>query len=213
MIEYPKIETLYDRDETTHKVRPDQVRCPEFSLVSRWHVTEKLDGTNIRVHLEPDGTVIYGGRTDAAQLHAPLVAWLQTHLSGPIVSRAFDPGTSAVLFGEGYGAGIQRGGGYRSGPAFRLFDVLVLAHETNWWLNWSSVEDIAGKLGLFTVPVLGRDLSTEDACSLVRGPSLVAHEDGGTGCEREGIVARTDPLLLLRDGTRRLMWKLKGRDF
>ena len=213
MMDYPKIETLYDRDEKTHKVRPDRLRCPEFSLISRWHVTEKLDGTNIRVHLASDGAVIYGGRTDNAQLHAPLVAWLQTYLSPQMVSSAFDPGTKAILFGEGYGAGIQRGGGYRPASAFRLFDVLVFPGETRWWLNWPNVEDVAAKLGILTVPVLGRDVSTDEARSMVRGPSTAAKEDGGTGCEREGIVARTEPILLLRDGTRRLMWKLKGRDF
>ena len=214
MIEYPKIETLFDRDAKTFKVLPDRLRCPEFALVSRWLVTEKIDGTNIRVHLRPDGTLGYGGRTDAAQLPAPLVAWLLDHLAHPIVVGAFDAGTEAILFGEGYGAGIQKGGLYRPGPGFRLFDILVIiASEDRWWLNWESVEDVARKLSIPTVPVLARGISVEEAINFVRAASAAAKEDGGSGGQQEGIVARTEPLLMLRDGRRRLMWKLKGKDF
>lgn len=213
MVEYPKIETYYERDSKSFTVLPDCPRCPEFALVNRWLVTEKIDGTNIRIHLRSDGTVTYGGRTDAAQLHAPLVAWLLEHCPHPVVAAAFDPGTEAILFGEGYGAGIQKGGLYRPGPGFRLFDVLVIvAGEDRWWLNWESVEDIAGKLCVPTVPVLARGVSVEEAVGMVRAASITAKEDGGAGGQQEGIVARTEPLLMLRDGRRRLMWKLKGKD-
>lgn len=72
MIEYPKIETLYARDPRTFKVVPGALRLSEYGLIARWLVTEKVDGTNIRVHLK-GGSVTYGGRTEAAQLFAPLV--------------------------------------------------------------------------------------------------------------------------------------------
>jgi ATP-dependent RNA circularization protein (DNA/RNA ligase family) len=212
MREYPKIETLYDRDERTHKVIPGKIRLPEFDLVSRWMVTEKIDGTNIRVHLR-HGEVMYGGRTDAAQLHASLVDWLRTRLPADKVRAAFGPGVEAILFGEGYGPKIQKGGGlYRADVSFRLFDVLVVTPERDWWLAVPDVADVASKLGIETVPVLGANLSLEAAVSLVRGVSLVARIDAGAGCEREGIVCRTDPMLLTRRGDR-VMWKLKGKDF
>jgi len=35
MIEYPKIETLYDRDKETFKVIPDMLRWKEFDLIRR----------------------------------------------------------------------------------------------------------------------------------------------------------------------------------
>jgi hypothetical protein len=51
----------------------------------------------------------------------------------------------AVLYGEGYGAGIQKGGGqYRKVQAFCLFNVLV---ADKWWLDWSNVGDVAAKPG------------------------------------------------------------------
>ena len=212
MIEYPKIETLYDRDERTHKVIPDKIRLPEFELVSRWLVTEKIDGTNIRVYLR-HGEVMYGGRTDAAQLHASLVEWLRTRLPPETVHAAFEANVEAILFGEGYGPKIQKGGGlYRADVSFRLFDVLVVGPDRNWWLTWESVKDVARKLAIETVPVLAERASLSEAVGMVRRISEVAAADGGTGCDQEGIVCRTEPLLLTRGG-QRLFWKLKARDF
>lgn len=208
MIEYPKIETLFDRDEHTFKVIPDRLRCPEFSLITVWQVTEKIDGMNVRVILEADGTVRYSGRTDAAQLPAVLVDYLLTAFPGVAVARAFDPQTRAVLFGEAYGPKIQSGGAYRNQVAVRLFDVAVLG-ERVWWLIWPNVEEIASKLSVGTVPIIDT-MPLCDAIAEVRGPSLAAREDGGSRA-REGIVARTEPPLFTRRGER-LMWKLKTRD-
>ncbi len=47
---YPKIDTLYTRDEK-FKVT-DEIRRPEFLVPREWLVTEKIHGCNIRVSLE-----------------------------------------------------------------------------------------------------------------------------------------------------------------
>ena len=47
---YPKIDTLYTRDEK-FKVT-DEIRRPEFFVPREWLVTEKIHGCNIRVSLE-----------------------------------------------------------------------------------------------------------------------------------------------------------------
>jgi hypothetical protein len=65
-MEYPKIETLYDRDEKTHKVITTQTRLPEFENIKRWRVTEKSDGTDIRVVLSPGEAIRFRGRTATA---------------------------------------------------------------------------------------------------------------------------------------------------
>lgn len=211
-MEYPKIQTVFERDEQTRKVILGKLRLPEFGLISHWMVTEKIDGTNLRVHLKPDGSVAYGGRTDAAQLHASLVEWLQVNLPADRVSSAFDPNTEAWLFGEGYGPKIQKGGLYRSAVSFRLFDVVVVGANRLWWLTLENVIDVARKLGVVTVPVIGSCLDFASAVAMVQRPSTVAKEDGGVGCEQEGIVCRTDPPVFDRRGER-LIWKLKLRDF
>jgi hypothetical protein len=215
-LEYPKIETLYNRDpENMRHVIPGELRKDEFGLLDRWLVTEKVDGTNMRVQLTTGITgepvVRFGGRTSRAQIPALILDYMTAAFPVEAVAAAFEPETTAVLFGEGYGARIQKSGGlYRGNVSFRLFDVAVIG-ERIWWLNWNDVVDIAAKLGVATVPVLAEHLSTADAIKLVESPSTVAHQDGGDGLVQEGIVARADPLLLMRDG-KRMVWKLKASD-
>ena len=66
MIEYNKIETLYERDiEGTKRLIEGQYRneTVEFLKDVPWEFTEKIDGTNIRIHWDGH-KVNYGGRTD-----------------------------------------------------------------------------------------------------------------------------------------------------
>lgn len=112
--------------------------------------------------------------------------------------------TDAILFGEGYGPGIQKCGGlYRADKAFILFDVLV----GKWWLDWESVNDVARKLGIETVPYLG--LKTLDQIvEMVRTPFA---SQLGTAMA-EGIVAR--PIeTLFNKRMERIIIKLKTKDF
>jgi ATP-dependent RNA circularization protein (DNA/RNA ligase family) len=213
--EYPKIETLYNRNpENMKKVVMGDLRKQEFGLIDRWLVTEKVDGTNIRVLLgwnDGEPFIRFGGRTAAAQMSTSLLDYLGATFPRDKVATAFDEGTTAVLYGEGYGPKIHKGGGlYRADIAFRLFDVAVIGQRM-WWLNWNDVTDIAAKLDIQHVPLLGDNVTTAEAIALVSAPSTTAHVDGGAGCQQEGIVARCDPLLLMRDG-KRMVWKLKDSD-
>lgn len=212
MEEYPKIETLYDRNpENMKHILWDQYRLPEFSLVNQWLVTEKIDGTNVRVHFDAgDRVVRIGGRTDAAQMPLELYQVIDDMFPIGLFEAAFDDDvTEVTLYGEGYGPKIQSGGWYRDTPGFRLFDVKV----GEWWLNWDSVVDVAEKMNVSTVPCLARRATTHGALTLVKSLSVTAGLESGKTERRmhEGIVCRTDPLLFTRQG-KRLMWKLKGRD-
>jgi len=216
-IEYPKIETLYDRDKN-FKVDPALVRCPEFEAVKTWHVTEKVDGMNVRVVIDLNhalGSVKFCGRTDNADMPPKLIAHLDEVFPLAKLVTVFQPGNEIVLFGEGYGGKIQSGGRYRPDPSFRLFDVLI----GKWWMDIRSLEDIAGKLGVQTVPTLGTidwlPVSADDLDRILMNSgnnSIVAENEGGVGCRAEGIVARSSPLMLTRSG-HRIMWKLKYKDF
>ena len=224
MIEYPKTETLYNRNpnDMKHVILGDY-RREEFRIVSRWLVTEKVDGTNIRVGYNTvTGEVRFGGRTDNAQTPTFLLDHLQRTFTSELLSTTFGPGVEGdlggelagdgepdvVLFGEGYGPKIQKGGGrYRDDVSFALFDVRV----GRWWLEWQNVEDVALKLGIETVPVLGRDVSLGSAVAMVDRKSVIAREHGDPEYVQEGVVARTDPWLFDRRG-KRVMWKLKARD-
>jgi ATP-dependent RNA circularization protein (DNA/RNA ligase family) len=213
MEEYPKIETLFDRDPKTFKVLEDKIRLKEFLMIQKWYVTEKINGTNVRICYK-NGSVEINGRTENAQMPTFLFNYLKELFTVEKFKQAFPDlkeDMEVVLYGEGYGPKIQKGGGnYRKDVSFRLFDVKI----DKWWLEPDNIESVAEKMGVKTVPSLN-DATIEQAVQIIKSNpfSQVALQDGGNLDTRmEGIVARTVPLLLRRNGER-LMWKLKQKDF
>jgi len=209
MTEYHKIETLFERDKSTFVVNPMVLKSPVLATISEWDVTEKIDGTNIRVKLSETGEVSFGGRTDAAQIPADLIQHLIRTFQQDLLKSVLwlDPASpvDVVLYGEGYGAGIQKGGGlYRQDKSFILFDVLVAG---KWWLDRIAVEEIAAKLGIDCVPYLGR-MDLARIIDTVRSP--FASRIGSAMAE--GIVARPIEPLFDRH-MKRIIIKLKTKDF
>ena len=215
MYKYPKIETLFKRDEN-FKIT-DEIRLPEFENIKDWLITEKIDGTNIRVIFERendqhDSCVTFWGRTDKAEIPLFLFETLQKMFPIEKFIEIFNEAKEVCLYGEGYGAKIQKGGGdYNKGNSFRLFDVWI----DGWWLEWDSIVEIAGKLAIGTVPEVGiREI--ENAVDLVRGDnrlySSIAEEENGKTVLVEGIVARAYPTMLFRNGIP-IKWKLKIKDY
>lgn len=208
MSEYHKIQSIFKRDMSSkHKslIEGDWA-MPEFEYLAgnAWTFTEKVDGTNIRVIFDGDG-VTFGGRTEDAQIPAPLLGHL-TERFLPLVAKlgeVFVDG-AAVLYGEGYGAKIQKGGGnYRADQSFVLFDVRV----GRWWLQRADVHKVAQELGLDAVPVIGEG-TLHDAVAWAKRGIRSAWGD----FEAEGIVARPKTELMTRGG-HRLVAKIKCRDF
>ena len=204
--EYHKIDTLFERDEN-FVVDPLKLKSPVLGTITEWDVTEKIDGTNIRVMLSESGAISFGGRSDNAQLPADLVQYLMRTFSADALKQVFwidgNP-TTAVLYGEGYGAGIQKGGTYRADKSFILFDALV---GGKWWMDRLAVDDIAAKLGIDVVPYLGR-MTLPQIVDCVRTPFA---SKIGTAMS-EGIVARPIEPLFDRKGSR-IIIKLKTKDF
>ena len=209
MSEYHKIQTVFKRDPATnHKtLLLGEWSIPEFQYLAdnEWEFTEKVDGTNIRVMIR-DGVVQFGGKTDSAQIPATLVDRLnerfQTITARQRLAEVFPDG--ACLYGEGYGAKIQKGGGnYRQDQDFVLFDVLV----GNFWLQRPDVVDIADKLDLEAVPAIGHG-SLHDMIDIVQN-GIVSRWGGFPA---EGIVARPAVEFMTRNGSR-IITKLKTRDF
>jgi hypothetical protein len=208
---YHKIQTVFLRDpESKMKyVMVDRFAKPEFEYLSNnlWAWTEKVDGTNIRIQWRgtvPD-EVNFNGKTDSAQLPAPLVQALIKHFpNGDRFIKHFGAEQADVcLYGEGYGAGIQKGGIYRPDQNFILFDVKV----GDWWLRRDDVVDIAKALELDVVPIIGVGTLLAMTETVVNGftskwGDFIA----------EGIVARPLTELCGRDGSR-IITKLKYKDF
>ena len=207
MSEYHKIQSIYKRDMTSKRktLLEGSWALPEFEYLSSnvWTFTEKVNGTNIRVIFE-SGSVTFGGRTDDAQIPAQLVGRLnERFLPAAKLGEVFAD-SQAVLYGEGYGAKIQKGSGlYRPDQDFVLFDVRV----GQWWLQRMDVEDVAQKLGLDIVPVIGEG-TLHDAVAWAKRGIRSTWGD----FEAEGIVARPKIELSTRGG-QRLIAKIKCRDF
>lgn len=205
MKEYHKIQSIFKRDKKTHKVIIGDYSRSEFEYLedNKWVWTEKVDGTNIRVEWDP--SIYYSvirGRTDNAQLHTDLITELQTLFAVEKMEELY-PETPMCLYGEGYGAGIQKGRKYSEKKSFVLFDVLI----NGFWLSRENVADIAEKLGIMHVPVVGTGTILETVEMVKNG--LTSHWGNFLA---EGIVARPEVELFSRKGER-IITKVKTTDF
>lgn len=209
MSEYPKIPGPFKR----HVDGPDRNKLiygawtsEELALLADrlcWQFTEKVDGTNIRIVWDGHRVHLHG-RTDRAQLHPDLVSRLETLFPEEILEQTFGA-EPAILYGEGYGAGIQkRGVSYADHKDFILFDVRV----GEWWLLRENVEEVADKMGLKVVPLIPGIHDVTAAISAMRRgfPSSL------DGKVVEGMVGVTRLGLQRRNG-QRIMVKIKADDF
>lgn len=180
---------------------------PEFGYLQHvpWRFTEKVDGTNVRVVWDGHRP-IFMGRTSRAQMPTRLSTVLQTTFTEELLEQVFGA-TPAILFGEGYGAGIQRGGTYRPDVSFILFDVRI----GNMWLEYNNVADIAKELGIDVVPVFSTDTLNHEIREMTQYayPSHVSIVDPAP--KMEGLVGTPIVPLLDRRGGR-IIVKLKTED-
>ena len=207
---YHKIETPFERDVNgTKKLIYGKYRNKyvEFLSPIKWVWKEKIDGTNIRIYWDGH-KIVYGGRTDKAQLPAGLVDVLNKLFINNETEEIFEQmfGDKEVhLFGEGYGAGIQAVGKkyIKNGVDFILFDVNINGQ----WLAYDDVVKIGTALGLKVVPVL-LEGSIDDAINYVK--TLPVSQVGN--CIIEGVVGC--PKIPLKDGKgNRIITKIKCCDF
>lgn len=206
MKEYHKIDTVYKRDQKTNYknllIGDYSQEVFQFLENNTWIYTEKVDGTNIRVMIDDD-KVTFGGKTDNAQIPAPLVTRLEERFLSQkeLLKECFTH--PAILYGEGYGPKIQNGGNYRKDVDFVLFDILI----NGWWLKREDIEGIAKRLNLDVVPIIGTG-------TLHKMVALAREGFNSTwgNFQAEGIVARPEVELKNRNGDR-VITKIKHKDF
>lgn len=209
MKEYTKIETLYRRDEQTKKLVIGQYHneTVEYLKNNQWVFTEKVDGTNIRVHWDGHA-VSFAGRTDNAQLPPHLFVYLTTTFGGEANAQLFEQkfGSSQVtLYGEGYGVKIQNGGLYRDDVALVLFDVEI----DDLFLRRDGIEDVAKYFCIEIVPIVFEG-TLDEGVSFLRSHKLSTIAKRGASLE--GIVGKPKMELLDRRGNRVIV-KIKHKDF
>lgn len=209
---YHKIQTVYKRDPRTNfkTLLEGEWSLDEFEYLAfnTWTWTEKVDGTNIRVHYDSfSNDVYFYGKSDKAQIPTFLLDQL-IELFPPECFVASELPT-LTLYGEGYGNKIQAvGNSYiHDGVDFILFDVNV----NGLWLERRNVEDIADKLGINIVPIVGYG-TLIDAIETVKYSTTFYSQVSCSMLEAEGLVLRPEMELLNRRGNR-IITKIKRRDF
>lgn len=204
MKKYNKIQTVFKRDEG--KIVEGDYSLPELEYLkdNEWEFLEKVDGCCIRVFW--DGKRInFGGKSDDAQMPMKLLYKLQRIFYGKedLFEKIFGA-CDVCLYGEGYGAGIAKGGGnYSKELNFVLFDVKV----EEWWLERKNIEDVASKLDIDIVPIVGTG-TLEEMVEMARG----GFDSRWGKFTAEGIIAKPMIGLVMRNGDR-LMTKIKHKDF
>lgn len=213
MIEYQKIETIYQRDmDGSKKLIEGKFRngTVEFLKDVAWDWTEKVDGTNIRVHWDGH-KVEFGGRTDKAQIPVALVNRLNDLFGGEENEQMFEQlfgERDVILFGEGYGEKIQNGGDYTDGGIpvdFILFDVMIAGN----YQPRETVKMLAEALNVSIVPLIWTGTLTEAVEYMKKHP---LSRLGNRKHEMEGLVCR--PLYEMKDRCgNRVIVKIKWEDF
>lgn len=207
-MEYVKIPNIFRRETFgKNKMIEGEWSSPELEYLkdTDWEFTEKVDGTNIRVIW--DGyRVKFAGRTDKAQIPAQLLTRLDELFGGESKEELFEQTfgqSEVVLFGEGYGEKIQKGGGLYGKANFILFDVYI----GGFWLDTNNVTDIADIFNIGRVPIVLTG-TLMDGVEYIKGhPKSMLKDD-----VMEGIVGRPMIQMFGRAG-QRIMVKIKCRDF
>jgi hypothetical protein len=211
MPEYEKINTLWKRDQKGRIIEGEYSK-EEFDMIDKWEVSEKVDGTNIRIEISPwdlEGSLVvpsFWGKTENSDIPEILNNKLESHFENIELDKIFDMSKAdeVTLFCEGYGFKIQKGAKYiKDNQDFIMYDICI----DGIWLESEKVIEFAKLLNMKTVPIIGIKTKTEIIDYVKSTPkSLLAD------CQMEGVVCRSKPLLLDRMG-RRIIFKLKVRDF
>lgn len=190
-----EIHERYDITTSTHNYFANGVLVHNCNIGIFW------DGHKVNYH----------GRTERAQIPAHLMNRLieifGTNEAEEMFEQLFGE-KEVVLFGEGYGAKIQKGGGnyIPDGCDFILFDVYMVGSDT--WLKYQDIQDIAKAFGIKTVPLVMIG-TINDAIEFIktRPRSRI-----NPNHEMEGVVGK--PIIDLYDRQHnRIITKIKVCDF
>ena len=206
MKEFMKINNIFTFDAKNKGITG---LTPTYNVLKNivWEGTEKVDGTNIRVHWDGH-RVEFAGRTDKAEIPADLKAKLEEMFCTQEMEYVFEQvfeDKDVILFGEGYGPKIQNGGTYSKEPKFILFDVCIDDH----YLSRANVNDIAEKLCIDAVPVMFVG-TLDEAIEYVRRHHMSTLGNGEH--EMEGLVLQPLGIVLYDSKFHPVKCKCKYRD-
>lgn len=238
---YPSILNIFKRETSRDgrgKIKYGQWTEKEFGFLANcpWIFTEKIDGTNVRIIYDgtlPDDTPMPLGDTIAlrwdidiptklfvaGRRHSSLPGPLFNRLSTILLPTLHDDkwrimfgGKRLCIYGEGFGAGMGRGGGNYNpkGVDFIAFDIWMAAPNApngGYWMGRNHTEEICTNLGISVVPIIGGG-TLWDA---VREVQLGLKSRFGN-FYAEGIIAKPE-VELRSNKLERIVAKIKHCDF
>lgn len=218
---YPKMIHLWKRFENPPEMRGimdrNKFSAPEFGAIDSWHVTEKIDGVNIRVMLRlvnASWTVTLFTREGTDQninwpgAKAFLVKTFTTERIFQVIDiEKLNPDTTVVLYGEMFGPKIWGGVTYSDTIDYALFDVRI----DDWWLETKVVEEMAEKMGIRYVPIIAETASLKYIEGWVEREGVESQIGSGAHA-MEGVVCRANPMMLFRNNKNPIQFKLKFKE-
>jgi len=211
---YEKFSSPFKKDEKFMNTEELSQQLPK----GKWILTEKIDGTNIRIILtkpdeEGERIIHIGSRklilNPSDKGSKVYLDCLEDVNLNKIKEYFKDVNSIVVIYGEGYGAGVQKGGIYSSKKRFRVFDIRIgKAYQ-----DFNYVQKVCVDNQMNLVPIFG-DVDTIhfNGCieDLKNFNNTLIKE--GVGGKPEGLVYKFEPVLLNKYGER-LIFKSKFKDY
>lgn len=205
MQRYHKINAIYKRHDK--KLVEGEYSQKEFTLLAnnRWIFSEKVAGTNIRIHFDGE-KVTFLGRNNNSHIPPHLLERLETLFKIEDVAKYVYPG--CILCGEGFGERIEEPLGSQYNPDhadFILFDVIAMDGK---YCDRSIVEKIAQNFNIQAVPLVFSGTLDEAVAYIKEKPASKIAEN----VVMEGIVGTPEGDFLTGRGER-IVVKLRLDDF
>ena len=211
---YSKYSSPFKKDEKFKNT----IETSQILPVGRWIKTEKIDGTNIRIIItksDNDGNrIVYVGSRKLIlnpkdKTSNQYMDCLNDINFNKLKEYFEEIDSTIIIYGEGYGSGVQKGGIYSSKKNYRVFDIRI----GNAYQDFEYIEKVCIDNQLNIVPVIGevREITYGECITSLDKfkETLIKEGDGGIP---EGIVYKFEPVLLNKYGER-LIFKVKFKDF
>ncbi len=213
--------TKYDKFSSPFKKDDKWMNTKELAQwlpSGKWIKTEKIDGTNIRIILtKPDEEgnreihiasrkLILNPEDKSSKQFMDCIKDVNLN---KIKEHFKDINSTVTIYGEGYGAGVQKGGVYSPDKNYRVFDIRI----GEAYQDFEYVEKVCIDNQLNVVPIIEEINSinyAECLYSLEQFKDTLIKE--GHGGKPEGIVYKFEPVLLNKY-KERLIFKVKFKDF
>ena len=212
-MKYPKIKSVFKRGEDFKFTKEWTSQVLSELQDFKWHCSEKLDGINIRIvcDLEKNSFQFFG-RSDKAIIPQPLELVLSRtihNIKNNLSAFSSTHSKQLVLFGEGFGNNIRKGGLYLGKNVdLNVFDCYAfISEEKGFWLNTEHLKELAGALKIKMTPELS-PMNIREASEFVKKGFKSQH---GTAIA-EGLVLKSRYPLYDTFGER-LIFKMKTKDF